>query len=83
MADAGEPLIVTRLADAESHLLALDGSPATPSPEQRNADFINALTAASTAREQAIDAQCRNLASIPAGDQARMTWEATCRYRRR
>ena len=80
---AGEPLIVTPLADAESHLLALDGSPATSSAEKRNVDFINALTAASAAREQAIDAQCRKLALIPASGEARMVWEATCRYRRR
>jgi hypothetical protein len=80
---AGEPLVVTKLADAETHLLALDGSPITPSPEQRNLDFIAALTAASLTREQEIDAQCRKVASIPPNGEARMSWEAKCRYRRR
>ena len=83
VAVAGEPLVVSRLSDPESHLLALDGSPAEPSPEQRNASFINALAAATAAREQAIDAQCRTMTAVPASGEARMTWEAKCRYRRR
>ena len=83
IATAGEPLVVTRLSDPESHLLALDGSPTEPSPEQRNASFINALAAATAAGEQAIDAQCRTMTAVPASGEARMTWEAKCRYRRR
>lgn len=82
-ATAGEPLVVTRLSDPETQLLALDGSPAALSPEQRNADFINALAAATAARDQAIDAQCRSMSAVPASGEARMTWEAKCRYRRR
>jgi len=83
MAAAGEPLVVTRLSDPESHLLALDGSPAAVSPEERNAAFINALAAATAAREQATDAQCRAATAVPASGEARMSWEAKCRYRRR
>lgn len=83
VAMAGEPLVVTRLSDPEVQLLTLDGSPATPSAEQRNAAFINALAAATAAREQANDAQCRTMNAVPAGGEARMTWEAKCRYRRR
>jgi hypothetical protein len=80
---AGDPLIVTKLADAETQLLAPDGSLVNPSPEQRNADFITALVAATAARERAIDEQCRDAQSVPEGREARMTWEAKCRYRRR
>ena len=43
--------------------------------------FINALAAATAAREQATDAQCRTMTAVPANGEARMTWEAKCRYR--
>ena len=85
MATAGEPLVTAKLADPETHLLALDGSAASPQTEseQRNAAFLNALTAAGAARQQSIDAQCRSTSAVPPNGEARMDWEANCRYRRR
>ena len=75
--------MTARLADPETHLLALDGTSPQTVAEDRNAAFINALTAASAARRQTIDAQCRSLSAVPASGEARMNWEANCRYRRR
>ena len=80
---AGEPLVVTRLPDPETRLLTLEGVPANPSAEQRNAEFIQALAAATAAREQNLNAQCRAANAIPVSGEARMSWEANCRYRRR
>lgn len=83
-ADTGEPLVTARLADPETHLLAMDGSSLEPSSEQRNAAFLNALAGAAAARRQAVDARCRAMAAdIPASGEARLNWEANCRYQRR
>lgn len=80
---AGEPLVTAKLADPETHLLAMDGSSNRPVIEDRNTAFLNALIAAGAARQQATDAQCRSVSTVPSGGEARLNWEANCRYRRR
>jgi len=76
----GEPLVVTRLPDPETHMLTTSGTDEDSSLDARIGDFSRAISQATLADQQAMQARCR--AAIPASGADRLAWEASCRYRR-
>jgi hypothetical protein len=80
-ANSGEPLIVAKLADPETHLISMEGEGAARTDDP-TVVFAKAIAAASAARQQRMEAQCRSTAAVPEAGQARLVWEANCRYHR-
>ena len=81
-APQGEPLVVTRLPEAELRVEPLSD------PEAQLADedvrrFAKAINQAALAEQQAFAAKCRSSDPVPEAGAARLMWEANCRYRRR
>lgn len=81
-ADPREPLIVTRLPEAEVHVVALT-DPEAVEADREAQEFARAISQAAAADQQANSAKCRSSDPIPEGGAERLAWEANCRYRRR
>ena len=81
-AEPREPLLVTRLPDAEVHQVAL-ADPEASEADRQAQQFALALRQAAASEQQAEAAKCRSSDPVPAAGAQRLAWEANCRYRRR
>jgi hypothetical protein len=81
-ADPREPLVVTRLPEAEVHEVALADPEATEADRQAQ-QFAQAISQAAASEQQLNAAKCRSSDPVPAAGAERIAWEANCRYRRR
>jgi len=81
-ADPSEPLVVTRLPEAEVREVALADPEASEADRQAQM-FAQAIRQAAVTEQQANAAKCRSSDPVPAAGAQRLAWEANCRYRRR
>lgn len=81
-ADPREPLIVTRLPEAEVQVVPLTDPEAVEADRQAQL-FAQAIIQAAAAQRQTDTVKCRSSDPVPAGGAERLAWEANCRYRRR
>jgi len=81
-ADPPEPLVVTRLPEAEVREVALTDPEATEADRQAQ-QFAQAIRQAAASEQQAEAVKCRSSDPVPAAGAERLAWEANCRYRRR
>jgi hypothetical protein len=81
-ADPREPLIVTRLPEAEGQVVAL-ADPEAVEADRQAQQFARAIIQAAAAERQANAMRCKSSDPVPAAGPERLAWEANCRYRRR